>query len=173
MTNPLPNATMSMSNFATPAMGNLSPLAPTGGFSNEGGTGNRGSTTAGVSIDHFNPLMLQCDSLKADRRELKASREDTTLKINGKSFSLMREFVTFFDKDVRRLNSPGAADEAAQLQVCFLDGCGLLALAYNDKDDSTTKDIARLMNSARKAEYKGVNSLVIANTFASVEFLLD
>ena len=58
LTNPLPNAMMSMSNFATAAIGNLSPLAPPGGFSNAGGTRNLDATTAGVSMDQFNQLML-------------------------------------------------------------------------------------------------------------------
>ena len=119
LTNPLPSAMMSMGNFATAAMGNLSPLAPTGGFSNAGGTGNLGATTYGVLIDHFNQLKSRCASLEAEVKELTARREDATLEINSRSFALVREFDTFFNEDVLRLNSPGAADESAQLHVFF------------------------------------------------------
>ena len=103
--------------------------------------------------------------MEVDVRELKTSCEDSSIKINGRSFSLWQKFVTFYDQNVLRVDSPGAPADNAELQVYFLDGCALLALAYHDKDDSTTKSIAELMNLAREAEFKGISSLVIMNTF--------
>ena len=43
--------------------------------------------------------------------------------------------------------------------------CGLLVLAYHDKDELTTKDIANLENVARKAGYQNVESMVFQNSF--------
>ena len=161
-----PNATMSMHNHLPMAvMGNLSPLAPPVGFSNAGGTRNLCATTAGVSMDQFNQLLAGCDTLEAVVRELKASLEDSSIKINSKSFSSLQEFVMFYNQDVLRVDSPGALADDAELQVCFLDWCGLLALAYHDMDYSTIKTIAELMNLVQKAVFKGVSSLVITNTF--------
>ena len=164
----MPGVTMSMGNQATTAISNLSATAPTGGFSNPQGTGNLGATTANVFSDHFSQPKLRCDSLEARVKELTARGEDATLKINGYSFALLREFDTFFNEDVLRLNTPGAADESFKLHICFLDGCGLLVLAYNDKGESLTKDIAALKNLAQKAGYKGVKSMIVDNTYSKL-----
>ena len=77
----------------------------------------------------------------------------------------MREFNTFYEQHILRRDAPGAPDDADELQICFSDGCGLLALVYHDRDDASDKSTAEFMNSAKKAGFKGVNSLVIANSF--------
>lgn len=58
---PLSTATMSVNNFAMAALGSLPTLAPPVGFSNPGGTRNlgaTGATTAGVSIDEFEQVLV-------------------------------------------------------------------------------------------------------------------
>lgn len=49
--------------------------------------------------------------------------------------------------------------------MCFINGYGLLALVHHDRDDATDKSAAEFMNLVKKAGFKGVNSLVIANLF--------
>eukprot|EP00751_Fragilariopsis_kerguelensis_P034001 CAMPEP_0170965046 /NCGR_PEP_ID=MMETSP0735-20130129/40714_1 /TAXON_ID=186038 /ORGANISM="Fragilariopsis kerguelensis, Strain L26-C5" /LENGTH=112 /DNA_ID=CAMNT_0011382379 /DNA_START=213 /DNA_END=551 /DNA_ORIENTATION=+ len=59
---------------------------------------------------------------------------------------------------------PGGDKVLSELHIY---ACGLLALAFNDKDESTTKDIASLEAMARKAGYKGVPSMIIQNSSRS------
>ena len=100
MAPPLSHATMSMNNFSTAAIGNLSSLAPPVGFLNPSGTRNLSATAAGVSMDEFNQLKVRCDTLEVEVRELRDSCNDFAIKINGRTFSLMQEFVTFYNQDV-------------------------------------------------------------------------
>ena len=101
-------------------------------------------------------------------KELVVKVEDTAIKLNGCSFATMTKFVTLFDHDVWKLKTPGGVDMLSQLHICFLDGCGLLALAFNDKDEGSTKDIAALKSAVRKAGYNRVNSMVIENTYSKL-----
>ena len=154
-----------MNNFASSALGSLPPLAPPVGFSNPGGTGNLGATAAGVSVDEFEQVLARCATLEAEVRELKDSRDDSAIEVNGRKFSSMQEFVTFYEQHILRVGFPGAPADEDELQMCFIDGCGLLALVHHDRDDATDKSAAEFMNSAKKAGFKGVHSLVIANSF--------
>ena len=97
-----------MNNFATAALGSLPTLAPPVGFSNPGGTGNLGTTTAGVSMDEFEQVLARCAVLEAEVKELKDSRDDSAIKVNGRKFSSIREFVTFYEQDILRVGFPGS-----------------------------------------------------------------
>ena len=77
-------------------------------------------------------------------KELAAKGEDSSVELNGYVFSLVGDFVVFYEKNVWSFKNPVGEEIPAKLHVYFLGGCGLLALAFNDKDELMIKDIASL-----------------------------
>ena len=95
-------------------------------------------------------------------RDLETKGKDSSIKHNDATFLTVSEFITFYNKHAWHYTTGG---DDLELQICVTDICGLLALAYYDKDESTTKDIANLKAVVKKAVYQGVESMVFQNSF--------
>ena len=85
-----------------------------------------GATAAGVLVDAFKQLLSRFTAMEAELKALKESQDDCALSVNGHKFSSTREFKTYFDQEVLRVNLPGVPAADAELQKCFVDAGGLL-----------------------------------------------
>ena len=155
------------------SMGNIStnpppPTGPTGGFSNLGGAGNLGTTTSGVLLEQCNQLKSQYETLSAQMKELESKGEDTSVKLSGMTFASMIKFVVYHNKYILGDVTSGGEETLSNLHVCFTDASALLAMAHNDKDGLTVKEITTLQTAAWKNNHASVNSMIVEGLFSNL-----
>ena len=76
--------------------------------------------------------------------------------------------MLFYDQQVWCFKTPGGDKNPIKLHIFFIGSCSLLAMAFNDKDESTTKNIASLQAVTQKAGYKGVTDMIIENLYSKL-----
>lgn len=145
----------------TGSMGYLSTALPDCGFFNPGGSRNLGAATSCLSLDQFAQLHSKYNILEEQVRELAAKGENSSIKLSGVTFLTVGDFGMFYNKHAPHYTAEG--DKVwPEVQICFTDGCGILGLAFHDKDESITKVIiANLEAVAKKVGSKMVESMVM------------
>ena len=94
-------------------------------------------------------------------KELESKGEDTSVELSGMTFASQIEFVVYYNKPVLGSPTSGGWEILSDLHVCFNDASHLLAMAFNDKDESSIKDIATLQSTVQMNNHTPVNSIII------------
>ena len=68
------------------------------------------------------------------------------------------EWLAFYQSGIQKMDS--------EVQCCFTDALGLMAMTYQDNRESTVRDSASLQVMAQKSSFKGEESMVLNNSFA-------